>query len=75
LSPSKHVQSSLMFDGKAGTYPREETFSCSTLGLTPVLTHNLYIRLENPERGKHSSLLRTFVNYDRKKFYNIGPGS
>ncbi len=24
-------------------------------------------------RGKHSSLLRTFVNYDHKKFYNIGP--
>ncbi len=22
---------------------------------------------------KHSSLLRTFVNYGRKKFYNIGP--
>jgi hypothetical protein len=22
---------------------------------------------------KHSSLLRTFVNYSRKKFYNIGP--
>ncbi len=22
---------------------------------------------------KHSSLLRKFVNYDRKKFYNIGP--
>jgi hypothetical protein len=23
---------------------------------------------------KHSSLLRTFVNYGRKKSYNIGPG-
>ncbi len=26
-------------------------------------------------RDKHSSLLRTFVNYGRKKFYNIGPRS
>jgi hypothetical protein len=24
-------------------------------------------------RDKHSSLLRTFVNYVRKTFYNIGP--
>jgi hypothetical protein len=24
---------------------------------------------------KHSSLLRTFVNYSRKKFYNTGPRS
>jgi hypothetical protein len=23
--------------------------------------------------NKHSSLQQTFVNYDRKKFYNIGP--
>jgi hypothetical protein len=26
-----------------------------------------------PIRNKHSCLLRTFVNYGRKKFYNIGP--
>jgi hypothetical protein len=26
-------------------------------------------------RDKHSSLLQTFVNYDRKKYYNIGPRS
>jgi len=24
---------------------------------------------------KHCSLLQTFVKYDRKKFYNIGPWS
>jgi hypothetical protein len=28
--------------------------------------------LERPVRDKHASLLRTFVNYSRKKFYNIG---
>jgi hypothetical protein len=29
--------------------------------------------MERPARDKHSSLLRTIVNYGRKKFYNIGP--
>ena len=73
LYPSNHAQSSLMFDSKAGRDPREETFRCSTLGYTPGLTHKQNIRLESPERGKRSSLLRTFVNYWRKKSYNIGP--
>jgi hypothetical protein len=26
-----------------------------------------------PARAKHPSLLQTLINYDRKKFYNIGP--
>ncbi len=30
-------------------------------------------KLERLERDKHFSLLRTFVNYGRKKFYNVGP--
>ncbi len=29
--------------------------------------------LERPAKDKHSSLLRKFLNYGRKKFYNIGP--
>jgi len=29
--------------------------------------------LGSPARDKHSSLLRKFVNYGRKKFYDIGP--
>jgi hypothetical protein len=32
-------------------------------------------RLEKPARDKHSCLLQKFVNYKRKKFYNIGPSS
>ncbi len=32
-----------------------------------------YTRLEIPAKDKHSSLLGTLVNYDEKKFYNIGP--
>jgi hypothetical protein len=30
--------------------------------------------LEKPAMDKHSSLLRTFVNYERKKVCNFGPG-
>ncbi len=40
--------------------------------LAPGLTCKHQIRLESPARDKHSSLLDTFVNYVRKKFYNIG---
>jgi len=32
-----------------------------------------WTKLERLARDKHSSLLRTFVNYDRKLFYNIEP--
>jgi hypothetical protein len=32
-------------------------------------------KLEKLAMDKHSSLLRNFVNYGRKKFYNIGHGS
>jgi len=31
--------------------------------------------MERSARDKHSSLLRKFVNYGRKKFYNIGPSA
>jgi hypothetical protein len=31
------------------------------------------VGLERPNKEKHSSLLRTFLNYGSKKFYNIGP--
>jgi hypothetical protein len=36
------------------------------------LTHKHKTRLERLARDKHSSLLRRFINYDRKQFYNIG---
>jgi hypothetical protein len=36
------------------------------------LYHKHETRLERPARGKYSSLIKTFVNYRRKKFYNIG---
>jgi len=37
------------------------------------LTHKHEARPEELARAKHSSLLRKLVNYDRKKFYDIGP--
>ncbi len=39
------------------------------------LNHKLQVRLERLARDKHSSLLLTLVNYECKKFFNIGPGS
>jgi hypothetical protein len=33
----------------------------------------LLTNLERPAKDKHSSLLREFVNYARKKFCNFGP--
>ena len=64
-----------MFVGKARTYPIEAPFRCSTLRLAPGLALKQKPRLERLARGKHSSLLRKYVNYGRKKFYNIGPWS
>jgi hypothetical protein len=33
--PGKPLQASLMFAGKAGAYPSEAPFMCSSLGLAP----------------------------------------
>jgi hypothetical protein len=35
------------------------------------LIHKFYTRLEGPAIVKHSSLLRAFVNYSRKKSFDI----
>jgi hypothetical protein len=57
------LMSSLKFAGYDGAYPGE----------AHSLSHKYSTRLESLARDKHSSLLRTFVNYGRKKFYIIGP--
>jgi hypothetical protein len=41
--------------------------------MAPVLTHKHKTSLERVARDKHSSLLRTFTNYGRKKGCKIGP--
>jgi hypothetical protein len=38
-------------------------------GATVTCKH--YTRLERLPSDKHSSLLRTFVNYERERFYSI----
>jgi hypothetical protein len=40
---------------------------------TKILQH--WARMERVARDKHSSLLQTFVNYDRKSLIIFGPGS
>jgi hypothetical protein len=37
------------------------------------LAHKHKTRLKRLSRDEHSSLLRKFVNYVRKNFYNTGP--
>jgi len=37
------------------------------------LARKHHTRLERPARDKHFTLLCSFVNYDRKKFYDISP--
>jgi hypothetical protein len=69
--PDRPSQRSLMFVSKDGAYPNEAP-GCSTLGQAPGLTHKQSTSLERPTRDKHSSFSRTFENYGRKKFYNIG---
>jgi hypothetical protein len=39
VCPGKTFQHSLMFVSKARAYPNEALFRCSTLGMTPGLTH------------------------------------
>jgi hypothetical protein len=56
-----------MFVGKARTYPIE-------VGVALGLAHKQKTRLERLAWLSHFSLLQKFVNYVRKKFYNIGPG-
>ncbi len=73
VCPGKPFQPSVMFVGKARAYPSDVTFSCCTLGWAPGITHKYQTRLERLTRDKCFSLLRKFVHYGRKKFYNIGP--
>ncbi len=60
--PGGPLQPSLMFVGDA-----------RSVRIGSNLTYKHQARLEKPARDKHkdTSLLRTIVNYDCKKFYNI----
>jgi len=58
-----------MFVGNAKSL---RSFMCSTLGRLHPFSQTL-ARLERLASDKRSSLLQIFVNYGRKKTYNIGP--
>ncbi len=68
VCPRQVFQPSLMFESEA-----RASFRHSTLRQAPGFICKHQTRLEWPARDKHSSLLRKFVNYGRKKFFNIGP--
>jgi hypothetical protein len=55
-------QLSLMCVSKAGAYPSEATFRCSSLGYAPGLTNRHYPKLEKLARDRHFGLLLTFIN-------------
>ncbi len=57
-----------MFVGKAGSLPKSRAPERGFSGQT----HKQWTRLERLARDKNSILLQTIVNYERKKFYNIG---
>ncbi len=67
LDPGKHFQPILIFVGKARSIPlsrtREQCFTWEALALPAT-------RLRRPAWDIHSKLLRTFVNYGRKIFFN-----
>ncbi len=73
VHPSKPLQDTIVFAGKARAFPSGIPFRYSTLGQAPGLAHKQYHRLERLARGKHYSSLQKFVTYGRKKFYIIGP--
>ncbi len=50
-------------------YPRVVHLKVSSIGQTPALPTNIRIG------WKLTSLLRRFVKYGRKKFYNLGPST
>jgi len=63
-----------LFVGMAMSLP-ERGAPVKVLHLGRLLSYPqaLYYILERLARGKHFSLLRKFVTYVGKKFYNIGP--
>ncbi len=74
--PGKPLQPSLLFAGKAKSLPKMGTsFRCSSwVGSSPSHKHKHHKGWRDlpVTNTQHSSLLRTFVNYGRETFHNIG---
>ncbi len=56
-----------------GAYPRVGHLKGAPLMKALALNCKHETKLERLARNKHSSLLRKFINYGHKKFYNIRP--
>jgi hypothetical protein len=54
-----------MFGVKPGTYLSVETLERCPTDISSVFTHKHLTRREKLDRDKHSSLLRTLINYGR----------
>jgi hypothetical protein len=65
--PGRPFQTNLMVAGKGGAYPTEVLHS-----RVGSKHYQQRLRLKGLQRP-NSSFLRTFVNYGRKKFYQLGP--
>jgi hypothetical protein len=62
-----------MFVGKAKSLPKGSTFLVLNSRVGSGLTRHNYTLSERFAKDKYSNLLRSYVNYGRKKFYNTGP--
>ncbi len=69
----KPFQPSLLFVGKAKSLPYGGAPERFFNRVGSCFTKRHYIRLERLLMDKHSSLLRTFVNYGRKFFITLEP--
>jgi hypothetical protein len=58
---------------KTKAYLIEVLFKYSTPGKATLITHERWTMLVRPARDKHPGLSKTFINYVRKKLYNVGP--
>jgi hypothetical protein len=67
------LSSLVLFVGKGRSLPYSGAPERFFNRVGSCFTNRHYTKLERLAMDKHSSLLRTFVNYGRKKFYNIGP--
>ncbi len=68
-------QPKLTFVGKARSLPHYGAGERCFTQIYYILTCKHSTRLEKPAKDKHPSLIRTFINYGRKKCYNIGSWS
>jgi hypothetical protein len=64
-----------VFEGKAGAYPSETPFRCSTLGWLLALPTNIGLSLKGLPGVNTLAYYENFVTCAHKKFYNIGLSS